>query len=429
MKFKIEKILMLLLLFVATAAQAQSVYTADDVENVNVSDRRKFVTDPQNLVPADVKARVNERLLALRKTSTVEMAVVVVPSIGDEPIEDFSEQVFTKWGIGKKDKDNGVLLVLVPDDHSVRIQTGYGTEGVLTDIVCKRIIERAVVPAMREDNIGAAIDNSTQLLTHALTDPSVAEELRSEQADNEGGALDTISPEIVWNFIWGVAAVIFILCLVMFCRDLVKNRRLDNYRRSLAWRRHLPLYFWGSLFSAGAALPLALLALFIYRSSRTRRIKCDTCGTKMNRLSEEEDNNYLSLSQDLEEKLKTVDYDVWVCPKCGTIERFPYRERQSVYSECPKCHTVASRLKMDKVIVPPTTRSEGIGEKIYECEFCHNQERKRYRIPKKDDDSGAGLLAAGAILGSGLGRGGGGGGFGGGFGGGATGGGGASGSW
>ena len=78
--------------------------------------------------------------------------------------------------------------------------------------------------------------------------------------------------------------------------------------------------------------------------------------------------------------------------------------------------------------MPATTRRAGIGEKVYDCKYCHNQTRKRYNIPKKDDGTAtAAALAAGAILGSG--RGPSGGGFGGGFGGGRTGGGGGGGRW
>lgn len=431
MKKITENILLIMVLLLTTLSlSAQSVYKADEVPNVNKADRREYVSDPAAVVPSGVKNRVNMRLDSLRKATSIEFTVVVVPSIGDETIEDFSEEIFTSWGIGKKDKDNGVLLVLVPEDRKVRIETGYGVEGALPDIACKRIIQNAVVPAMREDNIGEALDASTKLISAALTDPSVAEELRSEQPDATGDEINTLPKEVLFKFAKIVIGIVFIFMLVMFIIDLITIRRRDNYSKALAWRSHLTMYFLGALFSLGLGLPFALLALFFYRSYRTRRIKCDTCGTKMNRMSEEEDNKYLSLSQDLEEQLKTVDYDVWVCPKCGTIERIPYKERQTKYTECPKCHTVAMHLKCDKIIVPPTTRSEGVGERIYECEFCHHQHRERYKIPRKDD--GTGLLAAGAILGSGLGRGGdgfGGGGFGGGFGGGSTGGGGASGSW
>ena len=149
----------------------------------------------------------------------------------------------------------------------------------------------------------------------------------------------------------------------------------------------------------------------------------------MNRLPEDKDNELLSDSQDFEEKIKTVDYDVWECPRCGTVERFPFRSRQKKYTECPSCHTVAMCLECDMVVRPATVRSEGSGVKVYECQFCHYRDNRPYRIPRKEDPSAA--IAAAAVLGSTLGRGGsgGGGGFGGGFGGGSTGGGGAGGSW
>ena len=190
--------------------------------------------------------------------------------------------------------------------------------------------------------------------------------------------------------------------------------------------------FWLGILSFGAGLIFFVLALALYRFWRTRRVVCATCGSKMRRLPEDKDNELLSESQDLEEQLNTIDYDVWECPECGTIECFPFRVDQNKFTECPRCHTVAMGLECDMTVRPATTRTEGEGVKIYTCRYCHNQLRKPYRIPRKEDPSAA--LAAAAVLGAASrgGRGGGGGGgFGGfgGFGGGATGGGGAGTSW
>ena len=199
----------------------------------------------------------------------------------------------------------------------------------------------------------------------------------------------------------------------------------------MIWYGHRTAYWIIAVCSLGLGLVPALLAEWQYRNARNKPMKCPSCGAKMRKLSEEEDNELLNPSQDFEEKIKTVDYDVWVCPECGVVERYPFRAKQLKYTECPKCHTIAMCLVRDHTIVPATTRQTGVGERIYECQFCHYRENKRYTIPKKDDGSAA-ALAAGAILGSGR-RGGGGGfgggGFGGGFGGGSTGGGGASGGW
>ena len=133
------------------------VYEPDQMVNPNVENRYKFVCDPAHLLDATTTDGVNRRLYDLRRTTTCEVAVIVVPSIGDTPIEDWCEQVFTRWGIGKGDKDNGALLLIAVDDHKTRIQTGYGVEGVLTDIACNNIIGETIVPNMRDGNLNAAV--------------------------------------------------------------------------------------------------------------------------------------------------------------------------------------------------------------------------------------------------------------------------------
>ncbi|MDE6297745.1 MAG: TPM domain-containing protein [Muribaculaceae bacterium] len=427
-------ILLLGVLLISVEAVSQKVYSPQDMPNVQVADRSQYISDPGNLLSAETKEMVNHRLADLRQQTTAEIVVALPPDIGDTPIEEWSEQLFTLWGIGKSDKDNGLLIVIAPEQRKARIQTGYGMEGVLPDISCKNIIGKAIVPAMREGDIDAAVNNSTTLIAEAVTDPAVAEELRSDEADNYEGAMNTISSETIWGFIRIVSWCVFLFALFCFCRDLYTGRKLDNYRKAMLWREHLPTFFWCSLLSMGAGLIFFILAFWFYRSIRTKKRKCPTCGHKMRRLNEEEDNVLLTPSQDFEERLKTVDYDVWECPECGTVERLPFKAKQLRYTPCPSCGTIAMGLSGSRVLVPPTTRSAGQGVKTYECKFCHHREEKPYIIPKKDDGAAA-ALAAGAILGSmgsgrrGGGGGFGGGGFGGGFGGGSTGGGGASGGW
>ncbi len=99
---------------IAFAAMARD-YTPQEIVNPNVADRRVYVSDPGNLVSPSVKSQVNSMLYDLRKNTSAEVVVAVVPSIGDMPIEDFSEQLFTRWGIGKSDKDNGVLILIAPE--------------------------------------------------------------------------------------------------------------------------------------------------------------------------------------------------------------------------------------------------------------------------------------------------------------------------
>lgn len=156
-------------------------YSPDEIVNPNVADRREFVADPGSLLGAGTKSRVNSVLTDLRKQTSAEVAVAVVPSIGDVPIEDFSERLFTQWGLGKSDKDNGVLIVIALDQKRARIQTGYGVEGVLPDISAKKIINRSIIPYMREGDLDDAVEASVRDVARVLSDPVAAEELKSSK--------------------------------------------------------------------------------------------------------------------------------------------------------------------------------------------------------------------------------------------------------
>lgn len=405
-------------------------YAPADMPNVQVADRREYVSDPGGYLSDKARQTINEQLWQLRRQTSAEVVVAIPPSIGDTPIEEWSEKLFTSWGIGKKDRDNGVLLVISPESRSARIATGYGVEGTLPDIACKNIIERTIVPNMKAGDIDAAAVSAVNLLAEAISDPAVAEELRSNEPDNFSGVDDSLDPQVFLDFIYIVAGIVFLFSLIYFLTTAGKVRKLpDNYDKAIAWRSKVLPFTLFTVFSAGTALPLLLLVVLLYRRARTRRRRCSTCGARMRRLSETEDNALLSDSQDFEERLNTIDYDVWECPECGTVERYAYRKKQQKYTECPNCHTVALALVGERTIVPATTRHSGTGEKIYECKYCHHIDRKPFVIPKKESVDplivGAAVGAAAARRGGGFG----GGGFGGGFGGGSTGGGGASGRW
>lgn len=416
-------------LLMAVAVFARD-YTPQELTNPNIADRRVYVADPGNMVSPQVKSQVNSLLWNLRQKTDAEVVVAVVPSIGDTPIEDFSTELFEEWGIGKSDKDNGVLILIAPEQRRARIATGYGVEGLLPDISAKKIVERSIVSNMRNGDLDAAVLASATDVATVLSDPTAAEELKSSQGEAwERGGGDLTTADIK-KFVGYLALLFLAFSIILFFTDWSKSRKEDRYHAAMVWHRHRATFWILAACSLGMGLPVALLAEWMRRRVRNKPMKCPNCGTQMHKLSEEEDNTKLTPAQDFEEKLNTVDYDVWECPNCGTIERYPFKTNQMKYTECPACHTVAMCLVRDHTLQPATTRSEGVGEKVYECQFCHHQNRTRYRIPRKENGAGA-ALAAGAILGS-MGRGGGGfggGGFGGGFGGGSTGGGGASGGW
>lgn len=418
------------LMIVIPGALAQNPNT---LPNPNVYNPDNYVYDGGRLLNDKTVKEINAECARARKETTCEVAVAVVEDLDGLSIEDYAYTLFKNWGLGKKDKNNGVLLLVVPSENKARIEVGSGVEGVLTDVACFNILRYNMTPLAEEGNISQGIYRTVVAVSRALRKPAAAAELRSRHADSMMSRFKVLDRAVFFTFFKIVVACVFCFTLILFLVDFISTRNRRNYRRAMTWKAHLGTYLWGAILSLGTAAPIALLAWLLYRHARDVTEICDTCGAKMKKLSEKDDNAYLTPSQDFEEKIGSVDYDVWLCPECGTVERFPYVEKQLKYHECPECHTIAMNLAMDKVIEPPTTKKEGIGERAYQCQFCGHIKREHYRIPRKTDDS---ALIAGAVLGAAIGsmgRGGnsGGSGFGGGggFGGGSSSGGGANGSW
>ncbi len=113
------------------------------------------------LAPSEVEG-IEAKLSAFEKETGNEIAVVTVQNLGGDTVENFAEKFFKEWGIGKKNKDNGVLLLISRDDREMRIEVGYGLEGALTDAESFWILNKELAPAFRDgkyyDGISAAID-------------------------------------------------------------------------------------------------------------------------------------------------------------------------------------------------------------------------------------------------------------------------------
>lgn len=407
-------------------------YSPDEIVNPNLADRYEYVADPEGRLDMSTRRKVNRRLQALRDSTSAEVAVAVVPSIGDYTIEDFSEKVFTHWGLGKSDKDNGVLLLISPDSRQVRIQTGYGTEGVLPDITCSQIIQHAVIPNMKAGCLDCAVDEATEMITEIMTNPEYAEELRSAQPDFSGGSDSApVSGEDVTWFLAIIICCVWIFTLADYILDCRKAKRLPTVQsRVWMWKNSLSTYLVLGFASLLTAMPFYLLARRNYRKTRYGSHRCPNCGGRTRVLSEQDENRHLTPSQQFEEKLGSMEYDVHKCDKCGQTETVALPSEKTPYSTCPSCGTRAYHLAGADILRQPSYHSEGTGVKHYVCEYCGHSDDRTYRIPKKDM---SGAIAAATILSSAghrrSGGGFGGGSFGGGFGGGSTGGGGASGSW
>lgn len=108
------------------------------------------VTDLTGTLTADERRSLEERLAAFEAKKGAQLAVLIVPTTHPEEIEDYSIRVLDQWRLGRKNVDDGALLVIAKNDHRLRIEVGRGLEGVLPDAVCNRIISDTLVPALQQ---------------------------------------------------------------------------------------------------------------------------------------------------------------------------------------------------------------------------------------------------------------------------------------
>lgn len=129
---------------------------------------RGHVTDEAGKLTATQRALLDEKLEVYRLCSTNEIAVLVAESLRGESIEDVAYATFNTWEIGAAGHDNGVLLVIAPRERKIRIETGKGLGGQLTDIESSEIIEKEIAPRLKVDAFFSAMDAGTTAIGRAL---------------------------------------------------------------------------------------------------------------------------------------------------------------------------------------------------------------------------------------------------------------------
>ena len=123
------------------------------------------VVDEANILDPAMRAALTQKLAELEAKTTDQLVVVTLRSLQGTSIEDFGVELGRRWRVGQGDKNNGVLLIVAPSERKVRIEVGYGLEGTLTDAVSKLIIENAIVPRFRANDIPGGITRGGMSVT------------------------------------------------------------------------------------------------------------------------------------------------------------------------------------------------------------------------------------------------------------------------
>lgn len=202
------------------------------------------VVDQANLLNAAQEAEMTAKLEALETNSNRQLVVATVSSLEGYDIADYGYQLGRTWGIGQDgdgetEKDNGIILLVAPNDRKVRIEVGYGLEGILTDALSSMIIQNDILPRFRDGNMPAGIDAGVDRIATQLTLPeeearAVASQAVSQQrersGDGEGGLI------IFW----------IIVGLVIFIMSISNSRGGKRYRGGAG-----PVVIWGGGGSSG----------------------------------------------------------------------------------------------------------------------------------------------------------------------------------
>jgi uncharacterized protein len=159
------------------------------------------VVDQAGIIPPNVEASLDAKLASLEAATTDQFVVVTLNSLEGTDIADYGYQLGRHWGIGQKDKNNGVLLIVAPNERSVRIEVGYGLEGDLTDAVSRLIIENAILPKFRSGDMAAGVEAGADDVIKVLSGDAAAFKEQAAQRDAPSGGDGAWFPVVFFLFV------------------------------------------------------------------------------------------------------------------------------------------------------------------------------------------------------------------------------------
>jgi uncharacterized protein len=156
------------------------------------------VHDEAHLLTQPTIDKLEQQLRAYQDSTSNEIAILITPSLDGDVLENYSMRVVEHWELGKKNKDNGVLLLIVADEHKIRIEVGYGLEGVLTDAQTSRIIRNELAPYFRKNEYDKGVTAGVDAIVKTIGGEYLT--------DNESGieALGTTERVLLGLFIFVV---------------------------------------------------------------------------------------------------------------------------------------------------------------------------------------------------------------------------------
>ena len=176
------------------------------------------VNDNAQILSPAAEQSLTESLRAHENRTGNQIAVLTVPTIGGESIEEYAAEVFEAWKLGQKGKDNGLLIVVVPDDRFMRIEVGYGLEGTLTDGMAGQIIRSVMTPRFRNGDYDGGITEGARAVMDVLEGGALPDAAGEGGAEGESGFLQFEGPDLplrerilIGAFIFGIIGLFTVI--------------------------------------------------------------------------------------------------------------------------------------------------------------------------------------------------------------------------
>ncbi len=174
-----KKLFLFLYLLVSFAATGQNIEPRPNPP--------RLVNDFTGVLTTDQKETLERKLVAYDDSTSTQIAIIIIRSVGDYDVQQVALKYLRDWGIGNKTKNNGVVILSAVEDRKIRIETGYGMEGVLPDITAQQIINYEIVPNFRANNYYRGFDEATTAIFKAAAGEYKAPEGYNKRGKSKGG--------------------------------------------------------------------------------------------------------------------------------------------------------------------------------------------------------------------------------------------------
>ncbi len=370
----------------------------------------RYVSDPDALLQPGTADVLNARLDSLDQSGRAHIDVVLVKSIGEQVPKTAATALFNQWKIGDKIKDNGLLLLLVMDQRRIEFETGYGLEADLPDIICYRMQQEYMVPEMRAGRTDAAVLAGVAALirklggaTPAAVPLTLDQRIDSLKRDRSAQLPESRSrpdeePVSAPGLGYALLVLLYLVPLLLahgyFLWRYARTRQpewqaLSRHEQYQALAKiHHNLGFTAWLFPLGLAWywPWHRRRLTLLRDDA---YTCPICGQSMRRLDPTAEKPHLEAGQQAEEKMESVDYDVWQCP-AGHLLELAYPNHSTSMQECPACHYQTLQSISHRTVQAATTSAAGWGWETFCCQTCQHEKKEKYTIARISSSSSSG---------------------------------------